>query len=231
MDSESSSGIYKHYAVLFVIILLQLAFLIHFMNIRTVVNADETWAFGFANSYQYPFFYENGAKPSLQNDFYNKWHDGSVWFNYITVQPNETFAFDKVYINQSLDCHPPFHFYLIHFICSFFPNSFSLWFGYIINIAAFIITQFFIYRLSLLLLKKKNYALTIVIFFGFSMAGINNYIYIRNYSLLTMFTIIFNYLCILIIRDNCLTTKNSICLFLISFLSFSSGANNGITLL
>ena len=220
MEDKSVENNYKVYVLLFVVILLQLAIIVYHMNIRTVVNADETWTFGFANSYGYPFFFEGGSRPSPHNNFFNKWHDGTKWFNYITVQPNERFSFNNVYRNQSLDCHPPFYYFLVHFICSLFPNKFSLWYGYIINIIAFIITQFFIFKLSFLLLKSSNYSIAVVLFFGFTMAALNTYIYIGSYSMLTMFTVIITYLCSIIINNSSLDSKLSISLFVVVLLGF-----------
>ncbi len=210
----------KEYCFLFLIILLQILVFIHFFNIRTVTRCDEIWTFGLSNSHDYPVFWKNGFWPSPKNDFYNKWHDGKTWFNYITVQTNETFAFDRVYNNQRLDCHPPLYYFIVHFICSLFPNRFSLWFGEIINIIAFIITQFFIFKLSLLLFKDTKYALANVVFFGFSIATTNINIYIGSYSILTMFIILYSYLCLKIISENSLDTNYSIFIFLVGFLGF-----------
>ena len=209
----------KIYFLLSFIIILQVLFLIHFINIKTNLHCDEIWTFGLANSYGYPVFWENGFWPSSNNDFYNKWHDGKIWFNYITVQPNETFSFNNAYRNQSLDCHPPFYYYIVHFICSLFPNKFNIWFGEIINIFAFIISQFFLFKIAQKLFQDK-YAIAVVSFYGFSMAAINQYIFIGSYSILTMFTLILCYLIIKIIYNNNLDTKNSIFLFVTGLLGF-----------
>ncbi len=219
-NSNKISTYYKINILFVIIIFFQLAILIHYMSIRTVINADETWSFGLANSYDYPLFWEDGGGPSPRNDFYNKWYNGNKWFNYITVQPNETFAFDRVYNNQKKDLSPPLYYMLIHFVCSLFPNTFSPWFGYIINIIAFIITQFFLFKLLLIINFNDKTTLVIVSFFGFSMAAINTFLYIRMYSLLTMFVIMLNYYVINIITDENISLKNGIFLFIIGFLGF-----------
>ncbi len=213
------SKINKSYYFLFFIILFQILILMHYMNIRTNTHCDEVWTYGYSNSHNAPFFWENGLWPSSNNNFYNKWHDGKEWFNYITVQPNETFSFDRVYNNLRLDMSPPLYFYVLHFICSFFPNKFSLWYGQIINILAFIITQVFLFKLIGLLLNNK-YALAVITYFGFSMAAINIFIYIRQYSFFTMFCIILNYIVVKILIDEKINIKIGISLFIIGFLGF-----------
>lgn len=208
----------KSYIILSVMILLQLGILLYYMNIRTALFYDEIWSYGLANSYDKAFFYPNGFHFDKKDNFYNNWIDGKEFFNYITVQASETFAYDKVYENQFQDVHPPLYYYILHTICSFMPDSFSRWSGQCLNLVVFILTQFVLFRLTKGLFKSSNKALLLCAFFGFGMGAVNTFIYIRMYALLTFFCVLFAERVFRIIERDQINTNTAIKLFVTIFL-------------
>lgn len=101
-------SIYKRpYVVLALVIILQLCVLVYYMNIRTVLHCDEVWSYGLANSYNQAFLCSGENWSNQSNSFFNNWSEGKTYFDYITVQPKERFAFDRVYKNQVEYVHPP----------------------------------------------------------------------------------------------------------------------------
>ena len=125
----------KHgsHIILAVIIILQLCYAVFvFTTQKQGYHSDELWCYGLANSYYKPFVYledgiyqddyEGGYEGS---DITHKWISGDVMKKYITVQKDQRFSYDSVYHNQILDHHPPLYYFILHTICSFFPDKFS----------------------------------------------------------------------------------------------------------
>ena len=219
----------KHnYLYLFIIILVQILILVHYINIKTIPYVDEIWTYGLANSKNKPFLYDtlndafqgDGFVFDSSNQLFNRWIDGNYYLKYITVQPSERFDFENVYENITLDIHPPFYYFLLHFICSFFPNKFSLWFGYSINIIFLFLTQLIIYKLCILISKKESWALINCIFFALSMGAVNAFIYIRMYCVLSFFYLSITYLAIIVCLKGNITKLDFIKVVTVSFLGF-----------
>ena len=179
-------------AVLVVVIVLQIVYAsISFFVERKGVFSDEVWCYGLANSTDGPFIYApDGLRINYidENSVYRHFNEpvsGEVLRDYITVQPGERFDYAAVYHNQTLDCHPVLYYVILHTICSFFPNKFSLVFAFVPSMVFLCITQIFLYRLALLCLRSEKYALTVCIFFAAIPASLFTFIFIRMYSLLT----------------------------------------------
>ena len=166
------------------LILLQTALLFTYMWFKNGFHMDEIWSYSLANSLNGTYFYPIGFEGKESTNLSEKWNDKSVFVDYLTVQPNERFAFSKVYDNQKKDVHPPFYYFIMHAICSIFPDTFSRWYGYSINLFFFILTQISLYALCKLFFSEKS-ALLICFFYGFSAAAINDFLFIRMYSMLT----------------------------------------------
>ena len=189
---------YFVYVLLAVMIILQLA------NITNIIvgkkrgyHSDEIFSYGLANSFYEPYLDADGvhslAGEGHEHNF-NNWISGDVIRNYVTVQKGEQFRYDSVWYNQSMDRHPPLYYAIMHTICSFFPDTFSFVFGYIINFVCFAVTQIFLYKLSRNILKSKYLALIACIFWGFSSAAADITIFIRMYCMLAMWGVVFLYL-------------------------------------
>ena len=182
--------------------LLALIILLQLLNITNVIinrkksyHLDEILSYGLSNNFYQAYIERLNAwyEPDVIVNM-NQWISGDALREYVTVQKGEQFRYDSVWYNQSVERHPPLFYAVLHTICSFFPDTFSPVFGYIINFACFIATQIFLYKLSRNILKSKYLALTVCTFWGFSTGAIDLTIFIRMYCMLAMWTVIFLYL-------------------------------------
>lgn len=189
------------YAILALIIIVQIIYTTFtFVYKKEGYHSDEVWSYGLANSYYKPFIY---MKPGVfiddvtQDDIINmnEWKSGDEFKNYVTVQEGEQFSYASVYDNQTLDHHPPLYYFLLHTVCSFFPNTFSWWFGYSLNIIFLIVTQIFLYKLSYIVLKDGSIYKPLIVcgMYAFGIGALSTFIFIRMYSMLTMLTVMHIY--------------------------------------
>lgn len=180
--------------ILSIIIVVQIGNICNiFVNEKKLYHCDEIYSYGLANGFYQPFIEsENVYSDDFQ--YVNKWFSGEVYKNYITVQEGQRFRYDSVWYNQSQDRHPPLFYTVLHTICSFFPDTFSFWFGFIPNLIYFAVTQIFLYKLARNILKSRYLALLFCLFWGFTSAAVNNTLFIRMYCMLTMWTVILMYL-------------------------------------
>jgi hypothetical protein len=112
-----------------------------------------------------------------------------VFRDYITVQPGERFAFDKVNESMRQDVHPPLSFYALHFVSSLFPNQFSKWFGLAVNLVCYGLTIWCLYGLALRVFGTTARALFATAVWAFSLGAIDTVMYIRMYCPLTLFSV------------------------------------------
>lgn len=182
--------------ILVILIIVQALYMsLYFVNNKKGYHSDEIFSYGLSNSFYQPFIHSDNVNSSydeLQN--INEWISGDILRNYITVQEDERFRYDSVWYNQENDRHPPLYYTVLHTLCSFFPDEFSPWFGFSLNLLFFVITQIFLYKLSRNLLKSKYLALIFCTLWGFSFGAVSITIFIRMYSMLTMWAVIFMYL-------------------------------------
>ena len=185
-------------ALLALLIILQLANITKIIvNEKKSCHSDEIFSYGLANSFYEPYLDTDKVRSTVGEKHehnLNNWISGDVIRNYVTVQKGEQFRYDSVWYNQSMDRHPPLYYAVLHTICSCFPGTFSLVFGYAVNFACFIVIQIFLYKLSRNILKSKYLALIVCIFWGFSSAATDLTIFIRMYCMLSMWVVVFLYL-------------------------------------
>lgn len=190
----SKTMIIRYFLIaLFIIIvifqILRIAYV--FTYDREGFHSDETFSYIFANSYYNPYIFSD-SNGEIKN--FNSWISGQVFRDYIEVNNNEQFEFGSVYYNQKNDMSPPLYSMLLHYVCSFFPNTFSWNYAFLINVIAFILTQVMLYKLGALLTLSKEGGVLTCIFYGFTTGALNTFIYLRMYSILTFFTVLFSYI-------------------------------------
>lgn len=182
------------YIILAVIIFFQVGLVTwRFIFEKEGFHSDESWSYGFAN-----YFYRPTTSPekfsSIGNsDQINRWIDGYLLTDFLTSQEDERFSYGDVWYTQAHDYHPPLYYSLMHMVCSFFPNRFSWWFAYAINLAAMIVGQIFFYKAASEMCRSKPLGLLAMIMWGFSYGFTNLNIFLRMYSILVMFAIMFIY--------------------------------------
>lgn len=213
--------------ILSLIIIIQLIITGYvFFNLKEGNHSDEIWSYGLANSYYKPFVYlqpeVNIEKATAEDvDNIHQWISGDVFKDYITVQKSERFSYGSVYSNQTYDHHPPLYYMLLHTVCSFFPDKFSFAYGFFLNCIFLIITQIYLFRLCRSITESDKASLLACLFYGASTGAMQTFIFIRQYSLLTMLGIIFLYYSSLLYKD--LSLKKQLPPVLISaFLMFST---------
>ena len=180
-------------------------------------HSDEPWSYGLANSYYQPFLF---GETHIGNGSFSakSWLTGDDLHNYLTVQKGERFRFDSVWYNQELDVHPPVYYCLLHFICSLFPDSFSNWYAFAINIIAMLVGQIFLFKAASKLCKSDIAALIVCAVWGFSQGFVNLNVYLRMYSLLTMFAIILLYCHVRLYTNEGSFVKNMVMTAVVTFL-------------
>ena len=187
------------YILLGVIILLELLWTGYvFIFEKDGHHSDEIWSYGLANSYYQPLIYQQADIPidDGEEKYYinlHEWVGGDTFRDYVTVQEGERFAYGSVWSNQTYDHHPPLYYMLLHTVCSFFPDKFSLGFGFFLNCIFLIVTQIFLFKTARYIMKDDRLALITCVFYGSAHAALFTFTFIRQYSLLTMLTIMLVY--------------------------------------
>ena len=171
---------------------------------------DEVWSYSLSNSTDGAFYYSwhtglgPPGSPTRQKDYdeysgkdfieyFDNWHDGSFYRDYLTVRNDERFDYGNVYYNQICDVHPPLYYFILHTVCSLTPGVFSKWQGLVPNLIFYTVTLIFLYLLARELTQSKKLALMSVLFWGLSGGAVSCTSFIRMYSLLTMFSVIAAY--------------------------------------
>jgi len=170
-------------AVLVTLLVLQLAALIYTGARKQDLHIDEYYSYILSNSYE-------TDRISHATQVWNTWLSGEDFRDFLSVEPGEGFAYDRVYYNNSLDAHPPLFYFLLHTVCSLAPGSSSMWLGLGMNIVLTLGTQLCLFFLARSLLKSDLWALLPVAIYGGMGAFFDNTLFIRMYPLLTLFTVL-----------------------------------------
>lgn len=182
-------------------------------------HSDEVWSYGFANSY-YKAHIHRDADGNLDN--INEWVSSKTLNDYVEVNDGERFSFDSVYNNQINDLSPPLHSMVLHAICSIFPNTFSWWYSFIINIISFILCMIYLYKTAVVM-KNEKIGIVCCILYGVSLAARDTYVYLRMYAMCTAMLMILFYNMVVYIMNsdqNKTINKNLVGILVVSFLMF-----------
>ena len=144
-------------------------------------HVDETWSYGYANSYFLPHVFGGYTEETEQN--IGEWITGEVFRDYITVREDQRFSFDSVMFNKKDDLSPILYAFILHFVCSFFPGQFSWGFAFFVSVLFFIPSLILIFVLSKEITKSKLVGFITVTYYIFSGCGTGNFIYLRVYHL------------------------------------------------
>ena len=203
----------KHKSIkllLFIIIITQIGFLLYYMNNKEALFVDEAYTYSMANSSYGTLFPCSNLKFIQEIDNNNcKWLDGSFFRDYVAVSNNHRFNYSCIDEMHLFDSHPPFYCYLLHTISSLFPESFSVWYAFSLNLILFIGTQLLLFNISRRIFNSEKYALLISFIYGFSSTTIDCFVYIRMYSLSTFFVLL-----LLNVYLICLDNKQSLFRFI-----------------
>ena len=166
------------------LLMLQTAVMLYFCADKQEYHIDEIYSYILSNSY-------DCDRLSASKEIKNRWINGrESLHDFVSVQSDERFAYARTYYNNTRDAHPPFYYFLLHTVCSLFPDQFSKWFGLSINLMCFILTQFLLFLISRRLFNGLIWQLLPVTMYGFSPIAVDIVLYIRMYSLLALFTLL-----------------------------------------
>ncbi len=167
--------------ILAAIIIVSLIVSTVFVTVKQGYHEDELLTYNLANS-------------SKQLNVDGGWNTPEDFNEYLTVRPDDRFDYAQVYNNQIIDAsHPPFYYALVHTVCSFFPNTFSPYLAYSINVLAMIGVLIFLYKIARRITSNNLYALTAAAAYALSIACFTTTIYLRMYATLTFFVTWFVY--------------------------------------
>ena len=133
--------------ILSVIIILSLAISTFYMAAKQGFHEDELLTYNLANS-------------SKQLNVDGGWNSPEDFNEYLAVSENDRFDYAQVYENQIIDAsHPPFYYALVHTVCSLFPNVFSKWLAYSINVLAMVGILILLFKIGKKVTGNNLYAL------------------------------------------------------------------------
>ncbi|MDO5155669.1 MAG: glycosyltransferase family 39 protein [Eubacteriales bacterium] len=215
-NNKSKVGLYICLAVM---IAIQLGVIIYcFQFKKEGYHSDEMWSYGYANSYNLKDVYQDADGNPLN---VGMWTSSDVLKDYIAVNEGEEFEYGSIYRNQIYDLSPPFHSIVLHTICSFFPETFSPWYSFSINIVSFIVCMIFLFKVCCLLMDEKQ-GLLVCLVYGFCRAAIDNFCYLRMYAMCTAFVMVMLYGMLKVVKMKKQESywKMGILLFVVSVLAF-----------
>ena len=187
--------------ILSVIIILSLAISTFYMATKQGFHEDELLTYNLANS-------------SKQLNVDGGWNSPEDFNEYLAVSENDRFDYAQVYENQIIDAsHPPFYYALVHTVCSLFPNVFSKWLAYSINVLAMVGILILLFKIGKKVTGNNLYALIASGAYALSIACITTTIYLRMYATLTFFVLAFLYMS-LVMYEKKNTVRISDCLML-----------------
>ena len=142
------------YLILIVVTALQITlFSYRYFNQKKMYYADEYFTYGLANSATQPFLY--GSK-LYTFDNYDVTLTGDEFRNYISTNEDTAFNYKTCWNNQVSDTLPPLYQLIVHTISSFNADSFSWGWAFYINLTAFVIAQFFLFRIKRIMNPPKK---------------------------------------------------------------------------
>lgn len=136
---------------------------------------DEVYSYGLAN-------HTEGSMMCVEEG-YTYYPSNTPWMNYMAVNPENRFDYRTVWANQKEDVHPPLYYVILHTICTFFPESFSIWFAGMINIFSALGTLFFLRKTVLILTGDVRLQRLISIAFASSAGILSAATFLRMYML------------------------------------------------
>ena len=174
----------------FLILIVELVLLTYFGSMKKGMHFDECFSYFNTNNSvgRQAFDRSYVTSEEIMQDFY--------------VKKGEQFNYKYVVQLQSYDVHPPVFYILLHTLCSFMVNQFSIWQGVILNIIYALLTSIFLYLILIKLIDNKLYALIITFLSSINTGMISNVMFIRMYCLLTLFITIAVYIHILMSEYN-----------------------------
>lgn len=152
------------------------------------MHVDEVYSYSLANSV-------SGIGMTIE-DGKTYYPSDSPYIDFMSVDVARRFDYATVWENQATDVHPPLYYMILHTICSFFPNSFSIWFAGMINIVFAVGTLFFLRKIVFLLTENELVKRLVSVAFICSAGILSSITFLRMYTLAMFWITAFTYLII-----------------------------------
>ncbi len=217
----------RFYILAIVVFFLNIGVILFHYSQKSLFHIDEIFSYAHANSTTVAFL-----DPSIDSSFkhlevlQHRWLDYTLFQHWLTVQAGEETSYAHIWRNMAKDVHPPLYFVLLHAICSFFPDVFSKWLGGSLNLLAFVLTFWLLYKLAILLLRDEKVALAVSVLWGYSSVGIASVLYLRMYALQTLFAVGLCYEMAKVIKENSADGKRLLAIFLYSAMGILTQYNS-----
>lgn len=168
------------------VVIIVVAIMSVFLGFKKVgYNLDEIWNYGLAN-------HVGGITPNIERG--QEYSGMGPFEDYIEVNSGQRFNYVNVWKNQAADVHPPLYYIIFHTVCSFFPNTFSKWYGIVVNILWMIAIMYLLYKLAKEITGSEFMSFGIILAYGTSVIFLNTIMFIRMYTQFAFFTIALSYL-------------------------------------
>lgn len=191
----------KEKIALIIILLIQITVYIFLGTQKIYLHMDEAYSIGLTNY--------NKVEITDNEDFYDNWHKGSYYEDYIAINSDEISNFEPVYENQKNDVHPPFYYLLLRIASNFSVDKFSKWPGLILNFIILVISNIFVYKILKIVIKNNiKLCLAICLVNGLVVSSLESVLYIRMYSLNALLLLIIAYLHLINFRKDKIDIKN-----------------------
>ena len=166
-------------------------------------HVDELFSYAHANSTQGAFLSPrvDSFFHYLETDLLQRWIPGEVFHTYLTVQPEEAFRYGHIGENLAKGVHPPLYYWLLHTVCSFFPDVFSKWQSAGLNLVIWVLLLAVLFKLARLMLPSGQ-AAAVVGIYAFSLAGFGTAAFLRMYLLQTLFFVCLAYETAMMLKEN-----------------------------
>lgn len=183
--SAKGSWLWKHLGLI-LIILLQTALYLWAGANKAYLHMDEAFSLGLTHFEQ--------IDPASQEDFYNHWHSGEYFEDYLAVDETKKWDFRPVIQNQKDDVHPPLYYLLLRVGQNTVAGQYSKWPGIILNILIAAGNTVLVFLILGKLLEKEQHskakALVMTGVVALTIATVSAVVYIRMYQLLTFWILL-----------------------------------------
>ena len=176
-------------ALILIIVIQSLVFIPFAMN-KSYTHIEEARALGHAS----------GTVAEIQDnkDFYDTWHSGEYYADYLNIEGKDDATLTDIYNNQKSDSNPPLYYMILRGAMNVSVGNYSVWPGAIINMAAYAMISVFLYFITKRLFVGDKYgyikATALTLLSAVTLGAISNVIYTGMFSLVTLVVISLAYL-------------------------------------
>lgn len=142
-------------------------------------HVDEVYTYGLSNNTVY-----DGYRPSFEDEQVIT-PASKLYQNYMTVQKGRSFDYKNVWVKNGLDVHPPLYYVMVHTVCSFFPETFSMWYAASVNILFGVINMLLVYAILKQLLDDQKVVYIALVAYIFTAGFLHEIMFLRMYVMLT----------------------------------------------